>query len=274
MKVSVIVTTYKDLQSLKLVLEALFLQDYLNFEVIVAEDDDDTGTVDFLKNYKAFNIKHVSQPNTGRKKTRIQNKAIKISTGDYLIFLDGDVLPYKKFISSQLEIAKKGQVLAGRRVNLNEKISKQIKDGELKAETVEKYYFLYAMQLMLDKEVRFEQGIYINPKSFIYKYFLAKRKRNSSILGCNWSCFKDDFIAINGFDEGYVNSSIGEDTDLDWRFEMAGYKIISSKNIANVLHLYHEKSDSLGGEHGKDQLNQRKSKRLYISEEGLSKHNE
>ncbi len=272
MKVSVIVTTYKDLTTLAITLDALRRQDYENFEVVIAEDDDSSDTITFLKNYSDLNIVHVSHPDTGRTKTTIQNKAVLASTGEYLVFIDGDVIPYRKYISSQVLLAKKKQVLAGRRVNLNEKISNKIRNKELDPLNIEKYYFIYALLFMFDKETRFEQGFYIAPNSLFYKLFLQTRKRNISILGCNWSCFKEDFIAINGFDEGYINSSIGEDTDLDWRFKAAGYTVRSSKNIANMFHLYHKKSDALGGSSGKTQMKENMNQGNYICKKGIKKY--
>ena len=273
MKVSVIVTTYKDLVSLGFVLDGLQRQDYRDFEVVIAEDDNDIETVHFLKKYKkSLNIVHVSHQDIGRTKTVIQNKAVLASSGEYLIFIDGDVIPYRNFISSQIKIAKPRQVLSGRRVNLNEKISRQIKEGKLDPLQIEKYYWFYALFFMFDKETRYEQGFYISPDSWIYKYFLEKRKRHTAILGCNWSCFKEDFIAINGFDEGYINTSVGEDTDLDWRFEMAGYSVKSSKNIANVLHLYHKQGDFPTAIDTKEQLKKRKDKKLFICLKGINNH--
>ena len=271
MRVSVIVTTYKDLTSLEATLESLLRQDYDNFEVVIAEDDDSSDTILFLKKYERLEIVHVSHPDSGRKKTAIQNRAISKSSGEYLIFLDGDVIVYKSFISAQVKIAKKGQILAGRRVNLNESISAKIKSKQLNPQKIEQYYLLYALLFMFDRESRFEQGIYLSPDSFIYKYFLSKRERAVSILGCNWSCFKEDFVKINGFDAGYTNSSIGEDTDLDWRFKMAGYSVKSSKNIANLFHLYHKKSDILSGGDGREQMKVKRENRLFICKEGISK---
>ena len=269
MKVSVIITTYKDLLALGLALDALKLQDYDDFEVVIAEDDNHPSTVNFLHQYQTLDIKHIYHEDKGRRKTKIQNRAIIASSGEYLVFLDGDVIPYSKFISSQVAVAKKGQVLAGRRVNLNEKLTQKIKDKKLNPAMIEKFYFFYALAFMFDKETRFEQGFYISPSSFIYKRYLSQRKRAVAILGCNWSCFKDDFVAINGFDEGYENTSISEDTDLDWRFKMAGYRVKSSKNIANMFHLYHKQSDFLGGSNGREQMKVKIEKKLYICEKGI-----
>jgi len=271
-KVSVIVTTYKDLTSLKLVLEGLRRQDYDDFEVVVAEDDNDPKTVEFLKDYQDLEIVHVSHKNVGRTKTVIQNKAILKSTGEYLIFLDGDVIPYKKFISSQVKIAQKGHILAGRRVNLDEVTSLKLKDGRLFADFLEKFYFLFALKFMFDREVRFEQGFYISPDSFIYKKFLSKRKRNTSIIGCNFSCFKDDMLHVNGFDESYEPTTYGDDTDLTWRFKSAGFKLISAKNIANIFHLWHPRTRGEKPKHIEELYKKNKIKNDFRAQKGLSQY--
>ncbi len=271
MKVSVIITTYKDLVALGLTLDSLLLQDYEDFEVVIAEDQNDMSTIDFLKNYPVLSVKHVFHEDVGRTKTVIQNKAVVASSGEYLIFLDGDVIPYSKFISSQVKIAKLGQVLAGRRVNLNEEISQDIRDGKTKASSIENYYFLYALKFMFDKEVRFEQGFFISPNSWIYKIFLAKRKRSASILGCNFSCFKEDLLDINGFDESYEPTTYGDDTDLSWRFKSSGCKLVSSKNIANVFHLWHPRTRGEKPETIVELYKKNRMENKFVCENGINK---
>lgn len=48
--------------------------------------------------------------------------------------------------------------------------------------------------------------------------------------------------AINGFDEDYILPAIGEDIDLTWRFEAAGYHLVSARNLAIEYHLYHKEN--------------------------------
>ena len=241
MKVSVIVTLYKDLSALKVVLDALSRQTYKNFEVVIAEDDDYHESMEFLKDYEYLNIVHVSQPDTGRNKVIIQNKAICIASGEYLFFIDGDIVPYKHFIEYSLKIAEPKQILSGRRVNLNEDITFKIKNNELNIEEIEDNYLNYLLKSRKDRNARAEQGIQLNPDGFIYQYFLSKKKRNTDILGCNFSCYKEDIVSINGFDEEYHPlATLADDTDLTWRFKGKGYTLKSSKNIANCFHLWHK----------------------------------
>ncbi len=273
MKVSVIIPVYKDLVALGLILQSLMEQSYKNFEVVIAEDNDAEETKEFIKQYTYLDIVHVSHEDLENRKTVIQNKAILQASGEYLIFIDGDVVPYKNFIENQILIAQEGVVLSGRRVNLNSKISTMLRQGKLKASTIERFYILFAFYFMFDRNVRYEQGFLIDPKGFFYGIFLKNRVRNSEIIGCNFSCFKEDFVAINGFDESYIESRIGDDIDLTWRFKAANYKLKSSKNLANVFHLHHfKKSGGKDVSNERDLMNRQKKNNEYICKNGLIKN--
>lgn len=239
MLVSLIVTLYKDIEALGIILDSLQLQTYKDFEVIVAEDCEEEETKEFLRSYTGLTIKHVYHEDVGRTKTTIQNKAVCQSSGEYLIFIDGDIVPYSTFVEYQVKVARPKQVMSGRRVNLDASFSAKIRNREMNISQIENNYFWYALKFMFNKEIRFEQGFSADPDGFVYKNILQKRVRNANIIGCNWSCFKEDFVAINGFDESYGLSCLGDDTDLDWRFKASGCTLVSSKNIANVFHLHH-----------------------------------
>jgi len=272
MKVSVIIAVYKDIESLHLIIEALKKQTYKNFEVIVAEDNNARQMREYIASISNLEVKHTYQEDIGVRKSRSQNNGILKSSGEYLIFLDGDIIPYTTFVAGHVALAKKGCVLAGRRVNLNANLSKKFRQSSLSPQKLEKSYFIIGFELILDREARYEQGIYINPNSFVYKKFFMKRKRNTSLIGCNFSCFKDDMIAINGFDESYGESSLSDDMDLDWRFRAYGLKLISCKNVANTFHLFHKKQNNPTSKDKWDRFNKNKKNKKYICDTGLKQH--
>lgn len=276
MKASIIVTTYKDLASLETVLDALKRQTYKEFEVVVAEDDDAKEVSDFLDGYRGLCIKHVSHSDTGRNKVVIQNKAIAKSSGDYLFFIDGDIVPFKHFVEYSLKIAKPRQVLSGRRVNLSKQLTALIKNKTLDPCWIEDHYTSFFMKHIACKYTRAKQGLQLNPDHFVYKKLISRRKRNSEILGCNFSCFKSDIESINGFDEGYGDSIIGqEDTDLTWRFRGVGCLLKSSKNIANCFHLWHKENTNRNKVQDMidiELMKQKQRDRIFVSENGLDKY--
>jgi len=274
MKVSIIIAVYKDIVALNLILEALKLQTYKNFEVIIAEDNNSSEMKEYINSVKDLNIQHTFQEDIGVRKSKSQNNGILQSSGEYLIFLDGDIIPYSTFVAGHVALAKKGRVLAGRRANLNAKLSKRFRDGILNPYSLEKHYLTLGFELMFDKNSRYEQGIYINPNSFIYKTFIAKRKRNTSLIGCNFSCFRDDMVAINGFDESYGESSLPDDVDLNWRFRAYGLELVSCKNVANTFHLFHTKQNNPTTKEQRRRFEENKKDNKYICEKGLKQHYE
>ncbi len=213
------------------------------FEVVIAEDGQDEKMQAFIKSIKDLDIKHTSQEDIGIRKTKSLNNGIIASEGEFLIFIDGDCIPYSTFIESYVKISQDGFIISGRRVNLGPKYSKKLRNKIISPLELEKTFLLRYIFISQDcKEGHSEDGFYFSPDGWIYNKFIKNRKASTSILGCNYACFKKDIIAINGYDEGYGETAIGDDTDLEWRFKALGCKIKSAKNVANVFHLYHSRS--------------------------------
>lgn len=279
MKISIIIAVYKNYNALRLIFDALRQQTYKNFEVVVAEDDQNETIKKVIEQYKhILEIKHISHPDDGLQKNIIQNKAIAAASGEYLIFIDGDCIPYSNFVENNMLLAQNKTVLTGRRVNLPKSYSEKLINNQLSSLELEKYYLYYGIKnLIWEKNVKFEQGIVTKPNSFLYNTFIKNRKRNIEILGCNFSCFKKDMLTINGFDESYGYAILGDDTDLTWRFQAAGCQLISSKNICNVFHLYHPPRSSSAVHDISyliERFEYRKANALYIVEDsyGISKY--
>lgn len=241
MRVSLIAAFYKDIVALKIIIEALKRQDYNNFELIVAEDNNAPEIAEYLNSVTEIDIVHTSQDDIGIRKARSINNAIIKSTGDYLIFIDADCIPYSTFVSSHVKLAETSFALSGRRVNLGPRISFAIRNNRLHTSTLERFYLLFVPLLMLDGATHLAQGLNFNPDSFIHRNIISKRKKsNLSLLGCNFSCFKDDMLELDGFDEFYLGEScLSDDTDLNWRFSAYDLKLKSCKMSANVFHLHH-----------------------------------
>ncbi|MEA1918205.1 MAG: glycosyltransferase [Campylobacterota bacterium] len=255
MLVSLIIPTYKDLRALELILEALIEQDYTNFEVIVAEDDNSQEVKAFLASHEyPFKIHHFSHEDQGMRKAIAINQSIKLSQGEYLIFIDGDVIPYTSFITSHVSLAEPKRVLCGRRVNLGDNVSTDIREGRSSALELQRSLLLKLPYLMKDNGRHFEQGLYFNPKGLIFK-LLSQRDTNVHLLGSNFSLFKEDVLAINGVDEALYGG--WNDFDIEWRLIASGTTPKTCKYSANLFHLNHER-------HGRKERNQKQ--KAYIQE--------
>ena len=101
-RISVIVSTYNRPDTLALVLEGLRRQTVPAHEVIVADDGSGPGTRAMLQAWTAshpgFPLRHLWHPDDGFRKTIILNEAVLASTGDYLVFTDGDCVPDRRFV--------------------------------------------------------------------------------------------------------------------------------------------------------------------------------
>jgi len=75
---------------------------------------------------------------------------------------------------------------------------------------------------------------------------------------------------INGLDENYIKPAVGEDTDLDWRFEGMGFTIKSVRHLAIQYHLYHQESWTDVKEN-MAYMNQQQTKKAFVAENGLKK---
>lgn len=275
MKASLIISVYKDVEALSLIVKALKTQTYKNFEVVIAEDGNSKEMREFISSVDGIDIKHTTQDDIGIRKCRSVNNGILASSGEYLIFIDGDCVPYSTFIESHIKLAEDGYVLSGRRVNLGPKYSKKLRENKISSISLEKSFILQYPFIAKDCiEGHSEEGFRFSPSGFIYKLFLKNRKSSKSLLGCNFSCFKNDIVAINGFDEGLEGSAIGTDTDLEWRFKKFGLKLKSVKFIANIFHLNHKTNpnfytkEKIVLEIMKNNQNQKK----YICDFGLNSH--
>jgi glycosyltransferase involved in cell wall biosynthesis len=270
-KVSIIIAVYKDTQALELILEALENQTYQNFEVIISEDDNSNEVKNVLKDWsKKLNIKHFSQEDQGIRKTVLLNKVLSKIKTDYIIFIDGDVLPYSNFIETHVILSEKKVVLCGRRVNLGNKVSSDLRKKNISLMKIEKSYFKLFRYLNSDNIRHYEQGIRLKPLSLIYKYLRGKDK-NIHILGTNFSCFLEDIKKINGFNEDIIGSS-KDDVDLEWRFIASGCTLKSCKFSANLLHLDHSRINRKeNDEIAKEQMTIDKNNNNYICSNGIKK---
>lgn len=243
LNVTLIVPTYKDPQSLKLILDALELQTYSAFEVIIAEDDNSQEVIKLLASatYR-YPIKHYSHEDRGNRKAKAVNAAIAMSEGKYIITIDGDTIPYSTFIQAHVALSKEKTALCGRRLNLGDGISLALRSGSLQVKDIEHHFLRYLKHLVDDKARHIEQGIYLKPHSLIQRIFSCSNN-NAHILASNFSCFKSDLLEVNGIDEDLPFAPCRDDTDLEWRLKAIGVNMVSCKYSAILLHLNHGRSD-------------------------------
>jgi len=227
--ISLIISFYKHLDFLELIFQSLEKQSFKNFEVVVAEDNNDPQTVEFIERARmgySFSIQHVSHEDTGFRKTVILNKAVKKTKGEKIVFIDGDCVLHKHFLYEYNKAITDTYFCYGRRVFC----SKIHTDKLLKSKNIKS---INIFQTFLFGGKSIGAGLYLPFKKNIHK-------QHRRILGCNWGIMKKNILAVNGFDEDYDHAGVGEDFDIDWRLKKLGFKVRSMKGKAIVYHLYHK----------------------------------
>lgn len=237
--VSLIISFYKRLDYLKLILAGLKKQSFKDFEVIIADDgspSEVTTEIEKLSRTFPYTIKHIWHEDKGFRKNRILNRAVECSSAEYIIFIDGDCIPHPEFIKEHFINKEPETCLTGRRVNLSEKITAQLKEQSIAQGSPEKDMLKMIADGLFGNSDYVEKGFYLKGE-MLRKLF---NKKYRGLLGCNFSLHKSDLYRINGFDERYEAPSIGEDSDIEYRLVLLGVKIKSLNNIAVQYHLYHK----------------------------------
>lgn len=242
-KISVIVSTYNWPEALELVVLSFKDQTYKHFELIIADDGSNQTTTNLLQAYEKimpFPLIHVWHEDLGYRKTIIHNEAIRKSSGDLLVFIDGDCVVAPDFLKDHADVflhEKNHEYLCmGRRVELGPKITKIIRPMNFRS-------ILRPWSVPL-----FLSGVEGDTKNFLRVFsiknhlmrMLLKADNVSDLLGSNFSIPRSLMVAINGFNEA-LEHYWGEDADIFLRCRNLGVKLVGKKYFAVEFHLYHER---------------------------------
>jgi glycosyltransferase involved in cell wall biosynthesis len=234
---SVVITSYNQASTLRLLLTSLQCQTVGDFEVVIADDGSIDDTDRLCQRGWNFPVHFVSQEDQGYRKSKILNRAIRSSRSDYLIFLDADVVLEKHFIEDHLAIRRKQSFVCGRRVDLGPWMSKKVTlQGILKGEWNSIYWRLLLLWSGLKKDsASIKRSIRLGNRWF---RDLLGYHRPIDLLGSNFSVWKSDLLAVNGFNEA-LESYWGEDGDLFIRLRNFGVLSIGAKGACIQYHLFH-----------------------------------
>lgn len=244
MKISIIVTTYNRPAALNLVLAGLAKQAInpnTEWEVLIADDGSKKETSDLIaawQNNFPCHLVHVWHEDIGFRAGAIRNRAAAQSTGDYLVFLDGDCVPMPDFVNQHASLAESGWYIAGNRVLLSESFTHTLLSMNDAIQIMDWSVWQWMAAKLQTKTNRALPWLRL-------KLSTMRKKRHSRwevVKSCNLAVWKSDFVAINGFDEDF--SGWGhEDSDFAVRLLRLGISIKDGRYAVPVLHLWHQEND-------------------------------
>ena len=224
---TLIISTYNREDALEMVLLSVLNQSVLPDEVIVADDGSQETTRQLIDLYKAkFPVKliHCWHEDSGFRAGQIRNKAIAMSTMEYIISVDGDMVLHRDFIKEHKNIAWDGRFIQGSRVLLSETTTSSI----ISSKKTDLSFF--------EKGIRNRFNGFYSPA--LSSLFSKTSKKLEGTRTCNMAFWKSDFLRINGFNEDIVGWG-REDTELAVRLMNSGIKRFNLKLAGFGYHLYH-----------------------------------
>lgn len=226
MKISLIISSFNQPQALAKTfagVEQLTLQPD---EILIADDGSDDETRKLVNEFSERSlvpVKHIWQPHDGFRKTIILNKTVIAATGDYLIFTDGDCVPHPKFVADHATLAEQNFWVQGRRCFVREEFVPGFTAARIPAWS----WMLTGKITGAAKGVRWPLPI------------IRRDTNQRGIIGCNMAFWREDILAVNGFDEDYTGWGTGEDSDIGTRLYHLGRRRKFVYGRAITFHLNH-----------------------------------
>lgn len=230
MKTSLIISTYNREDALELVLQSVSALKVYPHEVIIADDGSGPKTSELIrKHQETFSIPliHCHQEDQGFRLSHIRNKATAMSSGDHLIFIDGDMVLHPYFVRDHRRKARVGQFIQGSRVLVSEETTNSaIKHGQFRFNAFSKGI-----------TNRFN-ALRIPIVSSIISSWMSKQ-HHEGVRGCNMSFMKSDLIKVNGFNEAFIGWG-REDSECVLRLLHSGIRRFNLRLGGIAYHLWHK----------------------------------
>ena len=233
--ISVIVSTYNSEAWLEKVLQGYAAQSYRDFELIVADDGSQPTTQAMVERHAQdypVPLLHIWHEDQGYRRQEVLNKAIPLAAHDYLLFTDGDCIPRKDFVATHALLAQRGRFLSGGYCKLGMALSESISAADITSGRCFDLGWLQQHESMtLSNRLKLGTG------PVRARLLDAITTAKATFNNCNSSAWKEDLLAINGYDERMKYG--GPDRELGERLENHGVRGKQVRHRAVCLHLDH-----------------------------------
>jgi glycosyltransferase involved in cell wall biosynthesis len=232
--ISLVITTYNWPKALEQVLTSVKNQQVLPLEVVIADDGSENETREMITHFQKLfpcPIQHIWHPDNGYQGSKIRNKAVMASKGDYIIFVDGDCLMRPDFVKQHIRLAKVGYFVAGNRILMTQIFTKSLLDKTTKISDWKPFSFTKDQVNRRWSLLQFPLGIFRK----------IRFGRWQGVKTCNMSLWRSDFYLVDGFDERYRGWGY-EDSDLIVRLIRKKLRRLSGRFAVTVVHLWHPTS--------------------------------
>jgi glycosyltransferase involved in cell wall biosynthesis len=239
---AVIVTTYNRPDALARVLDAYLAQRDRAIELLVADDGSTGPTRSVIAQFAArapFPVRHLWHPDQGFRAGTIRNRAIAATSAEYIVFTDGDCVPLAGFVERHRALAEAGWFVTGNRLLLSPAFTARVLARSLAVETLSPLGWGWHW---LRRDVNRLAPLWGRGDG---RWRHATPQRWEGAKTCNLGVWRDDLLAVNGFDEAYSGWGL-EDSDLVIRLLHAGVRHKNGRFATPLAHLWHAENDRGG----------------------------
>ncbi len=233
MKITSVIVTYNQPEALGAILRSIRQQRVLPGEVIIADDGSDDRTARLIQSCQdtfPVPLKHVWHRDQGFRAAAIRNKAIGMSTGDYLVFSDGDLVFHPCFFLDMARRSEKGALTIGSRVFLTPQATRAFLSGSHLPPVIPFYSASIGKNRM--------NAIRIPLLSPLFSGISFSTRLRGGLTGV----WKSDLEAVNGWNEAFTGWGY-EDTELVARLFNYGIRLNKCKFSAITYHLWHTSAE-------------------------------
>ncbi len=230
--VSILITTFRRPGHLSLVLESIALQRLrgTTIEIVVSDDgsgDETPHVVRAFATSSGIAVRYVTQPHDGFRLARARNAAARLARGDYLLFLDGDCMIPRHHVAAHMARRRRGTALLGYCARLTQEASRTLLPENLA--------IIDFGRLVTDRERR----LLARRHRKAWWHAALRHPTKPRLAGGDFGVWRDDLMAVNGFDERFVGWG-QEDDDLGLRLRGLGVRLESILDRTRSLHVWHE----------------------------------
>ncbi|HEU5134717.1 MAG TPA: glycosyltransferase family 2 protein [Steroidobacteraceae bacterium] len=262
MRLALAITTFERPDALAAVLDCVGRQRVAPAEIIVADDGSGATTREVIGKFmtvSAVPVRLVSQPHEGFRVTRLRNLAIAATSADYVVFIDGDMLPHPEFIADHRRHARPGFYTQGVRVHTDADLTRKL----IAQPSVPPSMWAAGLG-GLRRLYLLHSPVMASMTRLLANGFIA-------IKGCNQGFWRDDLVRVNGFDEAICGWG-AEDKELSARLGNAGVRRQTLLFGGIACHLHHAPASRAALPANLAALDRTRRERRVRCERGLDAH--
>lgn len=263
-KSSLLISTYNWPQALEACLQSVSKQSVMPEEIIICDDGSGDETKILLEDWKKkFSVPliHTWHADEGFKLAQIRNRGFAAAKFPYLIQIDGDLILHKDFVKDHLLFAKPKSFTTGSRVLLSKEFSAEILANKNED-----------LQVMYKKNNNLLNGLHLPfLRPLLATNYKSRGKWLYYVKGCNMAFWKDDIVAVNGYNENFTGWG-REDSEIAIRLMNSGVQKRFLKFGGICYHIFHPEASRNMEENNTRMMQDAIDKKIIKATKGISQY--